>query len=153
LVQIVGLADAIRRRTRLPAGDVKMKNLLLGILICGLSVLAGCSEEDSHRISRVGGKALDKAQGLAHEAAERIGLNRVARTEEAKAENLAERVNKRLRWDQALEGAELHATSEQQVVTVKGTVKDEAQKSRAVDLAGTTAGVESVRDEIQLRKD
>jgi osmotically-inducible protein OsmY len=56
------------------------------------------------------------------------------------------RVSARLRWDKSLEGAQIQVAVTDGAVDLKGTVRDEDQRRRAVGLAESTVGVGKVND-------
>jgi hypothetical protein len=62
------------------------------------------------------------------------------------------RVAARLSWDKGLEGSRIEVSAHDGVIELKGTVQDLTQQRRAVDLAGSTAGVAEVVDNLQIAK-
>jgi len=96
------------------------------------------------------GNALDRVeQGAATaEAAVQQGFA----TARAKVDELGMegRVYGRLRWDKALAGATLNVQASGQVVTLSGTVADQAARTKAVTLAHDTIGVSKVVDQLSL---
>lgn len=96
------------------------------------------------------GNALDRVeQGAATaEAAVQQGFA----TARAKVDELGTegRVYGRLRWDKALAGATLNVQASGQVVTLSGTVPDQAARTKAITLAQDTIGVSQVVDQLTL---
>jgi osmotically-inducible protein OsmY len=62
--------------------------------------------------------------------------------------SLSARVENRLRWDAHLSGLSIEVVTSGAAVTLRGNVPDLPARSRALDLAKTTLGVESVTDEM-----
>jgi osmotically-inducible protein OsmY len=60
------------------------------------------------------------------------------------------RVSARLRWDKTLSEAPIDVQTNGAVVELRGKVRDLTQRRRAVELAGTTAGVEKVNDLLEM---
>ena len=60
------------------------------------------------------------------------------------------RVSARIRWDKSLAGAQVQVSAKGTTVELKGTVRDMKQRRRAVELAESTTGVETVTDSIQV---
>lgn len=119
-----------------------------GLLATALCIL-GCSERDADRISKVSGKALDKANEFTSHASERIGLSIRSAKGNLDQLELTGRVYARLNWDQPLQGSAIKVSADKGHITLTGNVKDEAQRRRAVDLTQSTAGVDKVTDTLQ----
>ena len=60
------------------------------------------------------------------------------------------RVAARLRWDKALVNHKIEVTAADGVVELKGKVGDLIQRRRAVEIAQSTAGVNEVRDSLEV---
>jgi osmotically-inducible protein OsmY len=121
---------------------------VLILLVC--AGLWGCSDQDADRISRVSGKALTKATELTTQARGRISLSLRNPTVSLNDTELGARVEARLAWDEALKGAKIKAEASGGEVTLTGTVAQEPQRQRAVDLAQSTLGVNKVTDRLEL---
>jgi osmotically-inducible protein OsmY len=63
---------------------------------------------------------------------------------------LAARVDARLRWDKSLEGAHIEVRATSADIALRGTLRDESQRPRAVELAESTLGVDKVSDEMTV---
>lgn len=117
-----------------------------GVLVAGLAlVAAGCSNEDTAKLSRVGkllGKKLEAAAGS--EQAPRLPA--LGRVESAGLEG---RVRQRLKGDKLLAVQAIEVRAEGGRVELTGRVQDLAQRRRAVELAESTAGVEGVVDRLE----
>ena len=62
------------------------------------------------------------------------------------------RVAARLGWDKGLGGSQIQVSAHDSVIELTGTVEDLTQQRRAVDLAGSTAGVADVVDHLHIAK-
>jgi osmotically-inducible protein OsmY len=138
-----------------------MSRFIQVLLPCALLAFLGCTDQDVTRISKVSGKALRRAERLTGEAGEQMGinLNRVEKQVEKKLDvvkpdtdglDLSDRVQKRLKWDDLLEGLNLRVRASKGVVTVSGSVRNEMQRRRALVLVESTKGVDRVVDEMEL---
>jgi len=123
---------------------------LLSLVLLPLAVQAvGCNSEDADRMARVGHKVLEKAEALAPEADGRLSRGWQAMRSGLDGMPLDARVTARLRWDKTLAEAEIQVSMDGGVVELKGSVRDAAQRQRAVELAESTAGVEKVTDSLE----
>jgi osmotically-inducible protein OsmY len=120
-------------------------------LVAGLLLgLAGCSHQDADRLTRVARRAAAKIEaltgGVGHQLPDGWQTLHVGGDEAA----LESRVGTRLRWDRALAGATIEVRASGTTVELHGTVADDNQRGRAVELAGATLGVEHVTDKMEL---
>jgi len=104
--------------------------------------LAGCDDQETAKISKVGNQALHKAETLATEASEKLGL----------PNSVSQRAHQRLLWDKHLEGARIDVQGEHGKIILTGTLKTDDQRQRAVSLAEATVGVKEVVDQLTLPK-
>jgi osmotically-inducible protein OsmY len=115
-----------------------------------LAFLAGCDDREAASFRKVGAKTLAKVEALAGEAGSRLGV----RLEETQAKvdhfTVPARVRARLRWDQALAGADVQVQADGAAVTLTGTVRTDEQRRRAVELAQSTAGVTAVTERLAV---
>jgi hypothetical protein len=120
-----------------------------GWLLLGLTALAaGCSRQDSERLARVGKRVTARLEALTADCSAGVGS-----TWNGGGPGLSGRVAARIHWDKALEDLSIQVCStEGGTVELKGTVRDLAQRQRAVQLAESTAGVETVTDHLQIRE-
>jgi osmotically-inducible protein OsmY len=123
--------------------------------LCGsflvLAVLAGgCNREDTERMARLGRKVADRAEAVTTD--QLVDLNRgwQAVQQSWQEGTLAGRVSARLRWDKKLADAQIQTLTTGNLVELKGTVRDETQRRRAVDLAESTSGVEKVTANLDI---
>ncbi|HEY5315018.1 MAG TPA: BON domain-containing protein [Pirellulales bacterium] len=129
----------------------------LGVSVVGLAVVRAQQpppqQPDGTFGQRVGtrvGDALDRVeQGAATaEAAVQQGFA----SARAKVDQLGieGRVYGRLRWDKGLAHSTLTVQASDQVVTLVGTVPDQAARTKAIALAQDTVGVSKVIDQLSL---
>jgi osmotically-inducible protein OsmY len=116
-----------------------------------LLAVAGCGQKGDALV-RAGRKVEEKLEDLAGgpegQVAGAVGAVRGAVASAA----IDSRVQTRLHWDRHLAGAEVRVKLRQPgVVVLQGRVADAKQKRRALDLAGTTLGVEKVVDKLVVR--
>jgi hypothetical protein len=106
-----------------------------------------CNSGDADRLARVGRRSAAKIDNLTCGAP-----NKLANSLEAVRINwddltLDTRVSARLRWDNLLTDAQVHVrTLDAGTVELSGTVNDDSQRQRAVQLAQSTVGVDRVVD-------
>jgi osmotically-inducible protein OsmY len=138
-----------------------MSRIAKVMLSCALLPLLGCTDQDVSRISKVSGKALKRAERLTDEAGEQMGINfnKVEKQVEQKIEvvkpetdlqDLSQRVQTRLKWDDLLEGLSLRVRNDKGTITLSGKVRNEIQRRRALVLAESTKGVDKVVDDMEL---
>src|SRR5262249_33730448 len=114
-----------------------------GWLLLGLAGLAaGCSREDTERLSRIGQRIGAHVEVLTADCCQGVGDSWHGTVEA--------RVAARLRWDKGLEGAAIQVRAAGGTVELKGTLQVPGQRQRALEQAQTTAGVEKVNDQLRL---
>ncbi|MCS7045011.1 MAG: BON domain-containing protein [Gemmataceae bacterium] len=115
--------------------------------LIGVMLLAGCKQQDVDGLGRIGRKLLERTQAAASPLRERFDSTLSGMSGR---ESVRQRVRLRMQWDQALakEQIEVHATGG--VVELRGTVKTDQLRRRAVELAEATVGVERVADQLQI---
>ena len=114
---------------------------LLGLVLLANS---GCKREDVDILTRIGWKVTEKVQALVPEQTPFGG------TWAGLEGGVESRVRSRLRSDKFLAPAELKVSAEGKSIRVKGVVKEEPLKRRALEMIEATVGVESVIDEIEV---
>lgn len=123
---------------------------LLTVFVPLLMICApGCSQEDIQRLGRVGETTASRLQDLSAGARSRVaqGIESLTSRE---MPPLARRTTIRLQADQQLAGITIVVIANGSQIELKGSVKDQAQKERALDLARTTLGVEKVIDGLSV---
>jgi BON domain len=125
------------------------------LLAAACLALAGCTQQDTDCLARIGRKFADRSQDTADSVRARLDgdLKALPHTPAPGNEpGIKEKLEARLRWDALLGDAkiEVHVTGAE--VELKGTVKNDAQRRRAGDLAETTAGVQTVNDALTVEE-
>lgn len=119
--------------------------LLLGLALS----ICGCSQ-DADRLARVVHKTSAKFNGLTEGLRDKLHNGWGAVRSSVSETSLDSRVGLRLRWDSDMTGADVQVRlAGPGVVELTGVVADLAQRRRAVELAETTTGVESVLDHLR----
>ena len=124
-------------------GKVRARVWLLGLA----ALTAGCSRQDTERLGRIGKHLAARAETVTADCRAGLGSSWNGVGEGA---GLEARVGARLRWDRGLAGLPLQVHAAGGTVELKGTVRDLAQRRRAVELAESTSGVEKVNDQLQI---
>lgn len=116
------------------------------LLALSVVVITGCNRQDTDGLGRIGRKVLDRTQVAASPLREKFDhtLKGIGAT------SVKDRVQQRLQWDKALAETSIAVTVTDNVVQLKGNLKNAEQRRRAVELAESTAGVERVTDELQV---
>jgi hypothetical protein len=112
--------------------------------------LAGCDGQDADRLARVGRKTNEKFHALTGGSQEKLSTGWLAVRANWDDVTLDTRVAARLRWDKALVNNKIEVTASDGVVELKGKVGDLIQRRRAVEIAQSTAGVNEVRDSLEV---
>lgn len=120
---------------------------LLRLPILGIPLLAGCVKQDTEILNRVARGLGQRAQESTAPLRDRFPFRIVATGEPS----LADSVRQRLASDALLTGTTFEVAARGGEVEVRGTVAQDEQKRRAVDLAQSTRGVENVLDRIEVR--
>jgi hypothetical protein len=107
----------------------------------------GCNRQDVDGLQRIGRKVLDRAQAAASPLREKFDhtLHGIGGHV-----SIRERVQQRLQWDKTLADVAVEVAVSEKDIELKGTLKSEEQRRRAVELAETTNGVERVTDSLQI---
>lgn len=115
--------------------DVNLRRIVLPLGFL-LLLAGGCKRQDTESLARVGRKVLGRAQTATAGFREKLdGL---------KLSSLHDRVAHRLRWEKNLADIPIEVIVTGNDVELKGTVKNFEQRTRAVELAEATVGVERV---------
>ncbi|MGF1580545.1 MAG: BON domain-containing protein [Gemmataceae bacterium] len=119
-------------------------------VVCLLPVfLAGCNRNDTDRLAKIGNILVDRMEDSANEFQNRY-LENVPVKETISNWRLASRVRRRLRSDKALVHLSLEVKAKGTIVELNGQIENLRQRQRAVELANSTVGVETVRDQLRL---
>jgi hypothetical protein len=120
------------------------------LVLIALGVLAGCTREDKQRLTRVGDRVGAKVDAMAGGPRDKLGDGWQVLLAGWEQVSLDVRVAARLRWEKSLEGCSIQVHADGEAVELTGTVRNLEQRRRAVELAGSTAGVKQVVDQLQL---
>jgi len=107
---------------------------------------AGCNRQDIDGLGRIGRRALDRTQAAVSPLREKFdhtlqGIGTLG---------LRQRVQHRLQWDKSLVDTSIEVAVTENEVELKGTLKRDEQRRRAIELAESTVGVERVSDHLQV---
>ncbi len=122
-------------------------------LCAAVLALAGCTQQDSECLGRIGRSLVERARGAAGALGERVGTDlKAVPLVAGKEPGLKEKIEARMRWDALLSEVKIEVQVNGSEVELKGTVKNEAQRRRAGDLAESTAGVQAVNDSLKVEE-
>jgi osmotically-inducible protein OsmY len=120
------------------------------LLLGGIVLACGCEAKDQDCLKGVAAKLGAKTQAMTAETRQHLAKQfHVLRTTTEEV-GLDAKVTARLRWDKSLADAPIHIHVTGAAVELTGTVRDAEQQKRAVDLAESTAGVETVKDALTI---
>jgi osmotically-inducible protein OsmY len=124
-----------------------------GLILGSALTICGCSE-DADRLARVFQKTAAKFDGATEGLREKLHNGWGAVRGSMSETSLDSRVALRLRWDTDMGGADVQVSLVGPgAVELTGSVADLMQRRRAVELARTTAGVDSVVDRLTVETD
>jgi osmotically-inducible protein OsmY len=123
------------------------------LFFLGLLPLAvGCSSGDSEGLTNVCRKVKERAADLTGGSNSKLATGFQALRGSASNDAIGCRVAVRLRWDQSLADADIRvSTTAPGVVKLEGTITDQAQRGRAIDVAKATQGVTEVQDAMEIK--
>ena len=131
------------------------RNRWSALLLAASVALTGCTAQDTECLARIGRKFADRSHGAADSIREQVDgdLKALPLGGPLPKDNvLRERIAARLRWDALLADVRIEVQVMGQEVELKGTVKNDAQRRRAADLAETTAGVQAVNEALKIEE-
>jgi|SRR5579884_700289 len=124
-----------------------------GFVLSVTLLSCGCNE-DADRLARVFHKISTKFDGVTEGLRDKLHNGWGAVRGSVSETSLDSRVALRLRWDSDMTGADVQVRlTASGVVELTGSVADLTQRRRAVELAGTTVGVEGVLDRLRVEAD
>ncbi len=124
-----------------------------GLVLSLALASCGCNQ-DADRLARVFHKAASKFDGITEGLRDKLHNGWGAVRGSVSDASLDSRVSLRLRWDSDMAGADVQVhLSGTSTVELTGVVADLTQRRRAVELASTTAGVQSVLDRLRVGTD
>ena len=125
------------------------------LLLAASISLTGCTAQDTECLARIGRKLADRSHGAADSIRDQVDgdLKALPLGGPLPKDNvLRERVAARLRWDALLADVRIDVEVTGHEVELKGTVKNDAQRRRAADIAETTAGVQAVNEALKVEE-
>ncbi|HZV07892.1 MAG TPA: BON domain-containing protein [Gemmataceae bacterium] len=129
------------------------RHIRQGLILSLALTSCGCSE-DADRLAGVFQKTFAKFDGLTEGLRDKLHNGWGAVRGSVSETSLDSRVFLRLRWDRDMAGADVQVhLAGPGAIELTGIVADLTQRRRAVELAHTTAGVESVLDRLQVEAD
>jgi hypothetical protein len=132
--------------------DAKMRDFGRGLILClVLFSPPGCKDQDREQLRKVGALSVEHLQEISGGPHGRVGTGLEALRGSISDLTPDSRVTARLRWDKELAGSSIRARMQQPgVVELQGTLQEESQRNRAIEVAKTTTGVEQVVDLLQV---
>ena len=110
-------------------------------------LLAGCTQQDTDCLARIGRNLMDRSHKAAGSIQEQVDLPHAP-----VGGGLKEKVEARLRWDALLADAKFEVAVNGAEVDLKGIVKSDAQRRRATEIVETTLGVQAVNDGLKVEE-
>ena len=124
-----------------------------GLVLSLALASCGCNQ-DADRLTRVFQKISSKFDGVTEGLRDKLHNGWGAVRGSVSEASLDNRVALRIRWDSDMAGAHVQVRLVGSgVVELTGPVADLTQRRRAIELAGTTIGVENVLDRLSVSKD
>jgi hypothetical protein len=94
----------------------------------------------------------EKARAAGAEIGDKIAVGAEKASEGIEEAGLTAKVKSKITLDDTLDGSRIHVSSDDDRVTLTGTVIDQRQHARALQLARETDGVASVVDQLSVGK-
>jgi hyperosmotically inducible periplasmic protein len=94
----------------------------------------------------------EKARAAGAEIGDKIAVGAERASEGIEEGTLTAKVKSKITLDDTLDGSRIHVSTDDQKVTLTGTVIDERQHARALQLARETEGVARVVDQLSVGK-
>jgi osmotically-inducible protein OsmY len=117
-----------------------------------MPLAAGCSSKDSEGLTNVCRKVKERAEDLTGGANSKLATGFRAVRGSASSSAIGCRVAVRLRWEQSLADADIRVTTTAPgVVKLEGTITDQNQRGRAIDVAKATQGVTELQDAMEVK--
>jgi osmotically-inducible protein OsmY len=110
----------------------------------------GCDNQDTERLAKVGRTLAAKTEALSGGANGTLSTGWQAVRADLDEMALDARISARLRWDKNLANTQIRIHTHGGEVELLGTVADQSQRQRAVDLAGSTTGADKVTDKLEV---
>jgi osmotically-inducible protein OsmY len=124
-----------------------------GTILLALVLLTGCNQQDRDSLSKVGRKLIENIEDAAGTSSDPLASGIQAVRGSAAASHIDGRVVLRLRWERELDGCTIRVRATgPTTVQLEGCLKEEAQRSRAIEVAKATSGVETVEDRLKVKE-
>ena len=94
--------------------------------------------------------ARERARATGAEIGEKVAIGTAKAAETLDEARLTTKVKSKMTLDDTLDGSRIHVSTEDEQVTLTGTVINEAQHQRALQLARETTGVSAVVDHLSV---
>lgn len=123
------------------------------LLLVGVGLVAvGCNQQDRDCLSKVGKRLVEQMEDAAGTSPDPVASGIQAVRGSVGGGHLDSRVVLRLRWERDLAGATIRVRATgPATVALEGTLRDEGQRGRALEVARATSGVEQVEDKMQVK--
>lgn len=121
---------------------------VVGFLLIAAGIGSGCESEDADRLGKMGRVTAAKLEVLTNQSNERILGSLHAVQGNADETNIETRVQSRLRWEKSLADLEITVIATDANVELKGNVRNQEQRKKAIELTESTVGVENVVDSL-----
>ena len=122
----------------------------VSLLLVSLSLwTAGCNRQDTECLSRIGRKVVDRANSGTSGLREKL---RGFKGGTLSGNELQDKIALRLRWEKVLAEIPFEIIVQGKEIELKGTVKTQVQRDRAVELAESTVGVERVLVNLSIQE-
>jgi osmotically-inducible protein OsmY len=117
-----------------------------------LTLAAGCGRQDAEGLAKVCHKVRDKGVEMTGGRHSKLATGCHALHGSTGSSALDSRVAVRLRWDKALTDSDIQVSiTAPGVVKLEGTITNQTQRGRALDLAKSTQGVEDAVDALEIK--
>jgi len=124
-----------------------------GLVLSLALTSCGCNQ-DADRLARIFHKVSARFDGVTEGLRDKLHNGWGAVRSSVSETSLDSRVSLRLRWDSDMAGSDVQVRlTGSGVVELTGVVADLTQRRRAIELAGTTFGVENVLDRLRVEAD
>ncbi len=120
-------------------------------LVLALAAATGCNTQDTERLQRIAGHVAARLDLVTDHAPEKARASWDAARGWWTESALDGRVRTRLRWDKQLADLTLVVHSNKtNDIRLRGTIRDEAQHQRILEVTRSTLGVNQIVDELKI---
>jgi len=110
----------------------------------------GCTRQDTESLSNIGRKIMERASAATAPYRQKLVDFKSAN---ASLDSIQDRVTCRLRWEKVLADTPIEVVASGAEIELKGTVKSLEQRTRAVEIAESTMGVERVLNSLTVSEE